>query len=66
MKLIHRCCGVKTVERCSRCEGIVAEDRQWDLPGGLREFCCLNCGDRYWINLCIFGGYRSFLAVYPN
>jgi len=41
------------MSQCYRCQGVMAEDRQWDLPTGFREFCCVNCGDRYWINLQI-------------
>ena len=36
---------------CFRCRGFVAEEIAYDLPAGFREFVCLNCGNRFWLNL---------------
>ncbi len=54
------------MHKCTRCKGIMTEDHQWDLPGSLREYCCLNCGDRFWINLGLGSWVQGLHLVYQN
>jgi DNA-directed RNA polymerase subunit RPC12/RpoP len=35
--------------KCTRCRGIMFQDRIFDLPGKIDEYFCLNCGARFWI-----------------
>ena len=37
--------------RCPRCGGQIYEDREWDLDEDEREYACILCGFRFWVNL---------------
>jgi late competence protein required for DNA uptake (superfamily II DNA/RNA helicase) len=34
---------------CTKCRGHMIREEWFDLPGGIYEFFCLNCGERVWI-----------------
>jgi hypothetical protein len=37
--------------RCSRCRGHVVHDKRADVPRNFGEYFCMNCGERFWIEL---------------
>jgi len=43
----------------------MAENREWDLPGSLKEYACVNCGDRFWINLTVNSLKALANCLYP-
>lgn len=36
---------------CARCEGRLLRERMYDLPRKIQEYFCLNCGERFWMQL---------------
>lgn len=58
--------GSPRVTSCYRCQGKVCENREWDLPKGVREYLCLNCGDRYWISLSDLHWVKALFTVHQN
>ncbi len=37
--------------QCGRCGGDLHRDKMYDLPRSVDEYCCLNCGERFWQKL---------------
>ncbi len=36
---------------CARCEGRLLRERMYDLPRKIQEYFCLNCGERFWLQI---------------
>lgn len=36
---------------CYRCLCRMIPEPMWDLPRKIREFFCIHCGERYWIQV---------------
>lgn len=53
---------------CTRCNGNLFEERVYDLPKHLREFCCINCGERFWFDLSLvrLSWGKKLFCIYPN
>lgn len=36
---------------CFKCDGTVCQDKMYDLPKTYREYYCVNCGERFWVDM---------------
>lgn len=52
--------------QCVKCRGQMLEDRVYDLPKNLREYCCMNCGQRLWFTIMVPNWEQKLYKVYDN